>query len=194
MSRRFRWLSLVAVLALGIPFASTRTASAQTAADCPTGAALTIAAPTTAAPTTVTVTVTPATLNIKPAAAADATSFHLHYFIDTPATATGATIPSGDPKIIHSGTTTQDLGALAAGPHTVTVVLGQVNHAACDTRASVTFTTAATPVAAPVAAPAKTGNAGLDGAGGDSVLLMGSLLDIAALVTAGARKVTGRRR
>ncbi len=191
MSRWLRWLSLVAVLVVGIPTASTRTASAQTAAACPTGVTLTVAAPTAAAPTTVNVTVTPA-LNIKPAAAADATSFHLHYFIDTPATAAGAVIPSGDPKIVHSGTTTQDLGALAAGSHTVTVVLGQVNHTACDTRASVTFTTVVTAV--PVTAPAKTGNAGLAGEGGDSILLVGSLLGVALLVTAGARKVSSRRR
>ncbi len=191
MSRRFHWLALVAVLAVGIPITSTRTASAQTAASCPTGVTLTVVPPTAAAPTTVGVTVVPATLNIKAAAAADATSFHLHYFVDTPATAAGATIPSGDPKIIHSGTTTQDLGALAAGSHTVTVVLGQVNHTACDTRASATFTTVA---AAAVAAPAKTGNAGLMSEGGDSVLLVGSLAGVVVLLTIGARRVSSRRR
>ncbi|TAK79363.1 MAG: DUF4399 domain-containing protein, partial [Dehalococcoidia bacterium] len=112
-------------------------ASAQTPAACPTGVTLAVAPPTAAAPTTVTVAVTPAQ-NIKPASAADATSFHLHYFIDTPAAAAGTVIPTGDPKIVH-GTTTQDLGALAAGSHTVVAVLGQLNHTACDARATVTF-------------------------------------------------------
>ncbi len=194
MSRWFRWLSLVVVLAMGIPIASTSTASAQTPGACPAGATLTVAAPTAAAPTTVNVTVTPAQ-NIKPTSAADATSFHLHYFVDTPATAAGGVIPSGDPKIIHSGTTTQDLGALAPGSHTVTVVLGQLSQTACDARASVTFTTVATavPVAAP-AAPAKTGNAGLAGEGGSSIMVVGSLIGVAVLLTAGARKIASRRR
>lgn len=194
MSRWFRWLSLAAVLAMGIPIASTSTASAQTPGACPTGVTLTVAAPTAAAPTTVNVTVTPAQ-NIKPASAADATSFHLHYFVDTPATAAGGVIPTGDPKIIHSGTTTQDLGALAPGSHTVTVVLGQLSHTACDARGSVTFTTVATvvPIAAP-AAPAKTGNAGLAGEGESSILVVGSLMGVAVLLTAGARKIASRRR
>jgi len=191
MSRWFRWLSLVAVLAIGVPIASTSTASAQTPGACLAGVTLAVATPTAAAPTTVNVTVTPAQ-NIKPASAADATSFHLHYFVDTPATAAGGVIPSGDPKIIHSGTTTQDLGALAPGAHSVTVVLGQLSHTACDARASVTFTTVATAV--PVAAPAKTGNAGLAGADGNSILLAGSLVGAAVLLTVGARKVVSRRR
>lgn len=190
MPRWSRWLSLFAVFAVGFPIAATSTASAQTPGACPAGVTLTVAAPTAAAPTTVNVTVTPAQ-NIKPASAADATSFHLHYFVDTPATAAGGVIPSGDPKIIHSGTTTQDLGALAPGSHTVTVVLGQLNHTACDARASVTFTTVAP---APVAAPAKTGNAGLVGEGGTSILLLGSLIGAAAILTVGARKIASQQR
>lgn len=193
MSRRLRWILPVVLIAAGIPMATARTASAQTPAACPTGVTLAVAPPTAAAPTTVTVTVTPAQ-NIKPASAADATSFHLHYFVDTPAAAAGAVIPTGDPKIIH-GTATQDLGPLAAGSHTVVVVLGQLNHTACDTRATVTFTSAA-PAAVPAAAPApaKTGDAGLAGEGTDPVVLMGALLGAALLFAAGARKVTGRRR
>ena len=68
----------------------------------------------------------------------DFSSFHLHYFIDTPAAGAGSSIPTTDPKIIHSASTTQDLGALAAGTHTVTAVLGQLSHVACDARATVT--------------------------------------------------------
>ncbi len=195
MFQRARWLMVPVLVAAVIPFVSSRPASAQTIAACPVGATLTITAPTAAAPTTVNVTVTPA-LNIKAAAAADTTSLHLHYFIDTPATASGATIPSGDAKIIHSGTTTQDLGTLAAGSHTVIAVLGQLNHTACDTRATVTFTTvaAATTTAAPAAAPAKTGNAGLAEDGSASMLLVGSLVGVAFVLTVGARKVSVRGR
>jgi hypothetical protein len=181
------------VLAAVISFLSPSAATAQTIAACPTGATMTITAPTAAAPTTVNVTITPVQ-NIKAAATADATSLHMHYFIDTPATAAGATIPSGDPKILHSGTTTQDLGTLAAGSHTVIAVLGQLNHTACDTRATVTFTTAAaTTTAAPAAAPAKTGNAGLAQDGSASMLLVGSLVGVAFVLTVGARKVSRRR-
>ena len=192
MLRNSRWLLSPVVLASIISFLSPSAATAQTIAACPTGATMTITAPTAAAPTTVNVIITPAQ-NIKPAAAADTTSLHLHYFVDTPATAAGATIPSGDPKVIHSGTTTQDLGTLAAGSHTVIAVLGQLNHTACDTRATVTFTTAATTTAAPAAAPAKTGNAGLAQDGSASMLLAGSLVGVALVLTVGARKVTRRR-
>ena len=196
MFQRARWLMVPVLVAAVIPFVSSRPASAQTIAACPVGATLTITAPTAAAPTTVNVTVTPAQ-NIKAAAVADTTSLHLHYFIDTPATAAGATIPSGDPKVIHSGVTTQDLGTLAAGSHTVIAVLGQLNHTACDTRATVTFTTAAaaaTTTAAPAAAPAKTGNAGLAQDGSASMLLVGSLVGAAFVLTVGARKASGRSR
>lgn len=195
MSRRLRWLLLATLLAAGVPMATARTASAQTLTACPTGVTMTLTAPTAAAPTTVNVTITPAQ-NIKAATAGDTASFHLHYFVDTAVTAAGAVIPSGDPKIIHSATTTQDLGALAAGSHTVTVVLGQLNHTACDARATVTFTSppAAAPAATPVAAPAKAGNAGLAGSGADSPLLVGALIGAALLLTVGARKISSRRR
>ena len=79
-------------------------------------------------------------MNIKPASAADPASFHFHYFVDTDATVAGQVVPAGNPKIIHSASTTQDLGSLSAGQHTVTVVLGQYNHTACENRGSVTFT------------------------------------------------------
>lgn len=195
MLRSSRWLLSPVVLAAVISLLSPNAATAQTIAACPTGATMTITAPTAAAPTTVNVTITPAQ-NIKAAAVADTTSLHMHYFVDTPATAAGATIPSGDPKVIHSGTTTQDLGTLAAGSHTVIAVLGQLNHTACDTRATVTFTTAAaaaTTTTAPAAAPAKTGNAGLAQDGSASMLLVGSLVGVAFVLTVGARKVSRRR-
>ncbi|TAJ18835.1 MAG: hypothetical protein EPO65_08160 [Dehalococcoidia bacterium] len=192
MLRSARWLVPPVVLAAVISFLSPGAATAQTLTACPTGVTMTIAAPTAAAPTTVNVTVTPPQ-NIKAATAGDTTSFHLHYFIDTPATAAGAVIPSGDAKIIHSGTTTQDLGTLAAGSHTVIAVLGQLNHTACDARATVTFTTAAATTSAPAAAPAKTGNAGLAEDGSTSLLLVGSLVGVAFVLTAGARKASRRR-
>lgn len=194
MFRSARWLLPPVLLAAVISFLSPGSATAQTLAACPTGATMTITAPTAAAPTTVNVTITPAQ-NIKAATAGDTASFHLHYFVDTPATAAGTVVPSGDAKIIHSGTTTQDLGALAAGSHTVIAVLGQLNHTACDTRATVTFTTAAgvTTTSAPAAAPAKTGNAGLADDGSTSLLLVGSLVGAAFVLTVGARQVSRRR-
>ena len=191
MFRSSRWLLSPVLLAAVISFLSPNAATAQTIAACPTGATMTITAPTAAAPTTVSVTITPAQ-NIKAAAVADTTSLHMHYFVDTPATAAGATIPSGDPKVLHSGTTTQDLGTLAAGSHTVIAVLGQLNHTACDTRATVTFTTAAA-AATTTAAPAKTGNAGLAQDGRASMLLVGSLVGVTFVLTVGARKVSRRR-
>jgi len=163
----------------------------------PSGASLSVSAPTVAAPTTVTVSVSPANLNIKPATAGDFSSFHLHYFIDTPPAAAGSAIITTDPKIIHSGSTTQDLGALAPGPHTVNVVLGQLSHVACDTRASVTFTIAqaATPTPTATAAvapsPPKTGNAGLVGDNGGTAALV-TLLAIATV--SGGWALSARRR
>ena len=114
----------------------------------------------------------------------------MHYFIDTAATAAGTAVPTGDAKIIHSGSLTQDLGALTPGSHTVTVVLGQVTHVACETRGSVTFTVAA--AAASPAAP-KTGNAGLNSS--SSVALPAfALLGLAFVLTAGARWTTSSSR
>lgn len=163
---------------------STATA-APTPAACPSGVTIAVAAPTAAAPTTVTVTITPP-LNIKAPAAGDLTSFHVHYFIDTPATAAGTAVPTGNPQIIHSAALTQDLGALAPGTHTVTVVLGQISHVACEARGSVTFNVAAT---APV--PPKTGTAGLlDGS--DDIAAVFALLVAATMLTAGGRLATRR--
>jgi len=197
-------MSVIAVAALVVVAGFwTENAAAQTAtptatatpsgtpAACPTGTTLTVVAPTAAAPTTVTVTITPPQ-NIKAATAGDLTSFHVHYFIDTAATAAGTAVPTGDAKIIHSGSLTQDLGALTPGSHTVTVVLGQVTHVACETRGSVTFTVAAAAATASPAAP-KTGNAGLNSS--SSVALPAfALLGLAFVLTAGARWSTSNSR
>jgi hypothetical protein len=138
-------IGLAAATALGglaLAQQGTPTVPAPAPAACPTGVTLTVSAPSASAPTTVSVTLS-SQLNIKPASAADPTSFHLHYFVDTDPAAAGQLVPTGNPKIIHSASTTQDLGALTAGPHTVSVVLGQVSHTACAVRGSVTFTVAA---------------------------------------------------
>jgi hypothetical protein len=139
-------IGVAAALALGgLALAQQGTPTVAAPAACPTGVTLTVAPPSASAPTTVSVTLS-SQLNIKPASASDPTSFHLHYFVDTDPVAAGQPVPTGNPKIIHSASTTQDLGALTAGSHTVTVVLGQFNHTACAVRGSVTFTSAALPV------------------------------------------------
>ncbi|MSQ36661.1 MAG: DUF4399 domain-containing protein [Dehalococcoidia bacterium] len=173
------------------PTATVSPTAAPTVAPCPT-ATVVVTAPTAAAPTTVSVAITP-TLNVKPAADGDAASFHVHYFIDTPATAAGSVVPTDDAKIIHAAALTQNLGALAAGAHTVEVVLGQFNHTACAARGSVTFTVAATQAATAVApsAPA-TGSAGLAG-GSPAAATVLALFALATVLVGGSRLATGRR-
>ncbi len=112
---------------------------AQQPAPCPAGVTLTVSPPAAGAPTTVTVSLSQS-VNLKPPTANDPNSFHLHYFVDTAPVPAGQAVPRGNPKIIHSPSTTQDVGPLDPGQHTVTVVLGQFNHTACETRGSVTFT------------------------------------------------------
>src|SRR5688572_18288977 len=131
----------------------TATPTSVPLAPCPTGT-LTVAAPTAAAPTMVTATIVPALANLKAGTAGDPMSHHLHYFVDTPATAAGTLIPTTDPKIIHSASLSQDVGTLAAGSHTVVVVVGQLDHRACDLRGQVTFTTQAPATATPTAGAA----------------------------------------
>lgn len=137
-------------------------------APCPAALAITVAPPTAAAPTTVTATVTPA-LNIKAVSVGDFQSFHIHYYVDIDPQSTlvpGGVIPSGNPQIIHSGTLTQDLGALSAGTHTMWVVVGQLGYQDCGVGGNVvvgstTFTFAAQTTATSTAvapAAAKTGN------------------------------------
>ncbi len=102
--------------------------------ECPGGESITVTAPTAAAPTTVSATVAPP-VNLKPAKDGDAASYHLHYFVDIdPATIVqaGQPVPTGNPKIIHSASLSQDVGALSAGKHTVWVVMGDVGHVVCS--------------------------------------------------------------
>lgn len=175
--------------------------AAPTVAPCP-AATVVVTAPTAAAPTTVSVTVTPA-LNIRAATDGDATSFHLHYFVDTPATAAGQVVPLGAPRIIHTSALTQSLGTLAPGVHTVEVVLEQLNHTACAARGAVTFTVAAptqaaTPSATAAAATAtpsapRTGQAGLSGSSPAASAVL-ALFGIATLLVGGSRLATGWRR
>ena len=204
--RLSRYVRVAAALAITVTALLTpRGAEAQVPAlaACPAGLAITATAPNTSTgTTTVTASVTPAGINFKAAAAADPASFHLHYYVDIDPTTTlkpGTTIPSGDPKIIHSGALTQDVGPLAAGPHTVWVVVGQLAHQACggaDGNVAVgkaTFNVAAAAAApAPVAVPAKTGNAGLV-TPTESPALPLALAAVALLFVGAARFVTSRR-
>ena len=128
-------VGLIAGLLIAATIAATGSvaSAAPAMAECPAGESITVTAPTAAASTTVSVTVAPP-VNLKPAKDAVADSYHLHYFVDIdPATVVqaGQAVPSGNPKIIHAAVTTQDVGALSNGRHTVWVVLGDVSHIAC---------------------------------------------------------------
>lgn len=67
-------------------------------------------------------------------AAANATQlddYHLHYFLDvdpTPYIGSTQPIPLGDPRIIHSGATSVTFDNVAAGEHTLAVVMTGSNH------------------------------------------------------------------
>jgi len=196
MLRRFASLLLVLALATSAGLASVATASAQTPsptpaaqAACPSGVNVAVAPPTAAAPTTVNVTLTPPQ-TIKAASAGDPQSLHLHYFVDSIPTAAGAVVPSNDPSIIHSGALTQDLGSLTSGTHTVTVVVGQFNHAACEARGTATFIVGA--AAGGPTAP-KSGNAGLAGSS-SSALVVVLLVAVAVAVVVAARLWTPKNR
>jgi hypothetical protein len=58
--------------------------------------------------------------------------YHLHYFLDEDATpfigATPLPIPTGNPKIVHSAALQVTFDNVAAGSHTVTVVMTGNNH------------------------------------------------------------------
>lgn len=167
-------LTVVGIIGFSSP-AHARTPQAPALKECPSGESISVTAPTAAAPTTVSVTVAPP-VNLKPAKDADAESYHLHYFVDTdPATVAqaGQPVPAGNPKIIHSAATTQDLGALSAGKHTVWVVLGDVSHIVCTpvVQGTVSFDVSALPAT------------GTGGAAGDGIF-DGSALWLA--VAAGA--------
>ncbi len=124
--------AVVMILVLGLR-GPARASAAPAAIPCPSGEAITVVAPSAGAPTTVSATVSPP-VNLKPAKDGVVDSFHLHYFVDIdPSTVVraGEPVPTGNPKIIHSATTTQDVGTLTAGNHRVWVVLGDVAHTAC---------------------------------------------------------------
>lgn len=199
MNRRSVVLSVAALAMLVAPFAPMNVVSAQEAAACPADVVMEVSPPTADAPTTVTVTLTPE-VNIQPATAGDLTSFHLHYFVDTEPTAASNTIPTGEANILHSASTTQDLGELAPGEHTVTVVLGQVNHTACEVRDAVTFQVAAATDGAGAAggasgpAPAVTGNAGIVEDGYMVTWGMALSAGLAMLFVGAARRFAVRRR
>lgn len=185
MLRRTTLASLLAAGALTSGY-GVATTQAQNISPCPAGVTISVTPPA-AGSATVTVATSPA-VTIKPASEGDPASFHLHYFVDTPAVAAGQPVPTGNPKIIHSGKTTQDLGSLAAGEHTVTVVLGQVNHMACEARGSATFTSATAVTAAPTAAA--TGSGGLLGSrDGGAAALPAALGATALLAMLGIRRV-----
>jgi hypothetical protein len=124
----------IAAVAGVMIFGASVVRAAPPAVPCPAGETISVTAPTASAPTTVSVAVAPP-VNLRPAKDAVPDSFHLHYFVDIdPSTVVqaGQPVPTGNPKIIHSGTTTQDVGALGPGKHTVWVVLGDVTHTICD--------------------------------------------------------------
>jgi hypothetical protein len=152
---------------------------------CPSGASVSVAPPDAVAPTTVNVALSGSNGTL-PISTGDST--HLHYFIDVPAAAAGTAIPISDPRIIHSGALRQDLGWLSAGAHTVTVVLGQADHVACEARDSATFIVGQAQ-AAPIAP--KSGNAGLAGSGGTALTVV-LLIGAAVAVVIAARLWTTR--
>ena len=174
-------LAVAGIMMFGLSSAG-RAFAAPALKECPSGEAITVAAPAANAPTTVSVTVAPP-VNLKPAKDGVADSFHLHYFVDIdPSTVVqaGQPVPTGNPKIIHSAATTQDVGALSPGRHTVWVVLGDVSHTVCTpiVQGSVSFDVAAT------ALPAG-GTGGTTGSDRPLELVWVALLSGLALVAAG---------
>jgi hypothetical protein len=143
-------MGIAALAAIGVAAVQAQPASASpNAKECPAGVTLNASA----TGRTVTVSVSPA-LNLKPAKDGDADSFHLHYFVDTdPATVLqpGQQVPPATAQIIHSAATTQEFKDLAAGPHRVWVVLGDVGHIPCSPLVvdDVAFSIASAPSAVP---------------------------------------------
>ncbi len=60
----------------------------------------------------------------------DQTTGHLHAFVDIAPVAPNDVIPSGNPQIIHSATSPIVVPGLAAGEHTIWIVLGDGAHVA----------------------------------------------------------------
>jgi hypothetical protein len=110
-------------------------ASALTAAPRPAGASLAFTEPTAGG--TVAAGSVAATVNYSGptlVAAGNATKlddYHIHYLIDvdaTPYIGTTVAIPLSDPRIIHTAATSVTIDNVAAGPHTLTVVMTGSNH------------------------------------------------------------------
>ncbi|MHB8577976.1 MAG: DUF4399 domain-containing protein [Dehalococcoidia bacterium] len=138
--------------------------------------------------------ITSSGITIKAATAQDPTAAHYHYFIDhDPALVVkqGQQIPTGQPDIVHSADPNQVLPNLAAGPHTVWVVMAHTDHTPLtpDVTAKVSFSVAggaaATP--APGAARAATPAApnGLPNNGDDFTMLKLIVVGLGALLLAG---------
>ncbi len=155
-------------------------------ATCPAGMTVTVAPPSAAAPTTLTVTLNP-TVTLKPGTAGDPQSMHLHYFIDTnpvEVLKAGQPIPIGDPKIIHTANTTQDLAgtqsrALTPGDHRVWVVVGRLDHVPCDPMVVGSTTYTVVPPPTPIAP--RTGSGTASGAEGISLLALAGALGAAVV-------------
>jgi hypothetical protein len=57
--------------------------------------------------------------------------YHLHYLLDesaTPYISTLTPVPMGNPNIVHTAALQQTFDNVAAGSHTVTVMLSGANH------------------------------------------------------------------
>ncbi len=96
------------------------------------GPSLKATAPTTlaaGAPLSIDVTVDGVRLTTADGDTSGATG-HLHAFVDKPPVLPGELIPTGDPAIIHSATSPISVTGLAAGEHTIWIVLGDGAHAA----------------------------------------------------------------
>lgn len=124
--------------------AAEATATAPAASTTPQAAASVVigypaAGDTVSSPVTLAVSAS----GIEIAKATDAVSgaAHFHAFVDLDPVAEGETVPQDTPGIFHFATDTLDLD-LAAGEHTVTVVLGDNTHVRLEyvPAATVTFT------------------------------------------------------
>jgi hypothetical protein len=123
----------VALLAAGFVFATLSVSTPRPTAHAQGAPTVKIMAPNNGAsltnPATVSVQTTGAV--IKAATDNDPNASHLHYFIDRdPASVLrpGEPIPTGQPDIIHTADTSQQLPTLSPGQHRVWVVLAHTDH------------------------------------------------------------------
>jgi hypothetical protein len=71
------------------------------------------------------------------ASAAKLEDYHLHYFLDenaAPYIGTQVPVPMGNPRIVHTAALQVTFDNVAAGSHTVTVMLSGANHGAIARR------------------------------------------------------------